>query len=105
MARDHPASRLVQLSRTRPDVVTDHVPEQSLQATAQQTVDRHLVLSALQTLSSEHRQVLLECYYHDASVADAAQTLGVPADTIKSRTHHALHALRQALEDIGGLAR
>jgi DNA-directed RNA polymerase specialized sigma24 family protein len=55
------------------------------------------MLAALQTLSIEHRVVLLECYYRGASVAEAAKTLGVPAGEVKSRTHHALRALRQAL--------
>jgi RNA polymerase sigma-70 factor (ECF subfamily) len=68
-----------------------------------QTVDRQLVLAALRTLSTDHRQVLLECYFHGASVAEAAQTLGVPPGTVKSRTHYALHALRQALEEMGGV--
>ena len=30
--------------------------------------------------------------------------VGVPRGTIKSRTHYALHALRRALDEIGGLA-
>jgi RNA polymerase sigma-70 factor (ECF subfamily) len=82
----------------RPAVSTDHVPELLVDDTAQQTVDRHLVMSAMRTLSSEHRQVLFECYYRGASVAEAASTLRVPAGTVKSRTHHALHALRQAID-------
>jgi RNA polymerase sigma-70 factor (ECF subfamily) len=57
----------------------------------------------LRTLSTDHRQVLHECYFHGASVAEAAQTLGVPPGTVKSRTHYALHALRQALEEMGGV--
>jgi RNA polymerase sigma-70 factor (ECF subfamily) len=88
----------------RPVVVTDQVPERSVEDTAQQTVDRRLVRSALQTLSTEHRQVLFECYFRDASVADAAETLGVPAGTVKSRTHYALHALAQAIDAMGGVA-
>jgi RNA polymerase sigma-70 factor (ECF subfamily) len=87
----------------RPVVVTDHVPEQPGEDTAQQTVDRQLVRSALRTLSPEHRQVLFECYFRGASVADAADTLGVPAGTVKSRTHYALHALRQAIDAMGGV--
>jgi RNA polymerase sigma-70 factor (ECF subfamily) len=61
-------------------------------------------LAALRTLSPEHREVLLECYFRGASIAQAAKTLGVPPGTIKSRTHYALHALRRALDEIGGLA-
>jgi RNA polymerase sigma-70 factor (ECF subfamily) len=88
----------------RPEVVTDHVPEHPVEDTAQQTVDRQLVLTALRTLSTEHRQVLLECYFRGASVAQAAETLGLPPGTIKSRTHYALHALRQAIDEMGGVA-
>ena len=33
-----------------------------------------------------------------ARAAEAAETLGVPQGTIKSRTHYALHALRQAID-------
>jgi RNA polymerase sigma-70 factor (ECF subfamily) len=88
----------------RPAVVTDQVPEQSVEDAAQQTVDRQLVLSALRTLSTKHRQVLFECYFRDASVAEAADTLGVPAGTVKSRTHYALLALRRAIDDMGGVA-
>jgi DNA-directed RNA polymerase specialized sigma24 family protein len=60
-----------------------------------QTVDR--VLAALQTLSTEHRGVLLECYYRGACVAEASETLGVPPGTVKARTHYALRALQDAL--------
>ena len=92
-------------ARRRPQVVTDQVPEQAgVEDTQQQTVDRQLVLAALRTLSTEHRQVLLECYYRGASVAEAAETLGVPPGTVKSRTHHALDALRQAIDRMGGVA-
>jgi RNA polymerase sigma-70 factor (ECF subfamily) len=88
----------------RPEVVTDHVPEQSVADMSQQIADRHLVRTALRRLSTEHRDVLLECYFRGSSVADAAQTLGVPPGTVKSRTHYALHALRHAIDDLGGAA-
>ncbi len=91
-------------TRRHPEVLTDQVPEQTVRDTAQQTVDRQLVQAALRTLSIEHRQVLLKCYFRGASVAEAAETLGVPPGTIKSRTHYALHALRQAIEQMGGVA-
>jgi RNA polymerase sigma-70 factor (ECF subfamily) len=85
----------------RPDVVTDQVPGQSMEDSAEQSVDRQLVLTALRRLSTEHRQVLVACHLCGLSVADAAKSLGLPAATVKSRTHYALHALRQAIEDLG----
>jgi RNA polymerase sigma-70 factor (ECF subfamily) len=48
--------------------------------------------------------VLLECYFRGASVAQAAQTLGLPEGTVKSRAHYALRALRVAIDDLGGTA-
>jgi RNA polymerase sigma-70 factor (ECF subfamily) len=72
--------------------------------TVQQTLDRQLVQAALQTLSIEHRQALFECYFRGASIAEAADTLGVPPGTVKSRTHYALRALRQAVDGTGGAA-
>jgi RNA polymerase sigma factor (sigma-70 family) len=74
------------------------VRPQASEDQAQQTADRQLVLAALRTLSTEHRQVLLECYFRGASAAEAAETLGVPLSTVKSRAYYALHALRQEIE-------
>jgi RNA polymerase sigma-70 factor (ECF subfamily) len=90
-------------SRSRPEYVTDQVPEQSVADGTNQALDHHLVTAAMRTLSTEHREVLLECYLRGASVAQAAATLGVPPGTVKSRTHYALRALRLALEEMGGV--
>lgn len=60
-----------------------------------------VVAEALSTMSEEHRAVLVECYYRDRSVAEAARRLGIPEGTVKSRTHYALRALRLALEELG----
>jgi RNA polymerase sigma-70 factor (ECF subfamily) len=87
----------------RPELLTAQVAEQPVEDTAQQTVDRQIVLAALRTLSIEHRRTVLEIYFRDASSAEAAKTLGVPPGTVKSRTHYALHALRQAIEGTGGV--
>lgn len=53
------------------------------------------VLGALDQLSPEHRDVLKELYYRQLSVAEAADSLGIPAGTVKSRAHYALKALRE----------
>jgi RNA polymerase sigma-70 factor (ECF subfamily) len=65
-------------------------------------VDRQIVMAALQRLSVEHRAVLHECYFRGSSVAEAAEALGIPPGTVKSRTHYAMRALRLALEELGG---
>jgi RNA polymerase sigma-70 factor (ECF subfamily) len=59
------------------------------------------VAEALATLSPSHREVLAETYFNGRSVAEAAEVLGVPAGTVKSRTYYALRALKLALEERG----
>jgi RNA polymerase sigma-70 factor (ECF subfamily) len=62
------------------------------------------VQHALAGLSPDHRSVLVQVYYRGRSVAEAAEALGVPAGTVKSRTYYALRALRLALQESGLLA-
>ena len=59
------------------------------------------VAEALGTLSADHRAVLIETYYRGRTVAEAADALGIPAGTVKSRAFYALRALRLALEERG----
>jgi RNA polymerase sigma-70 factor (ECF subfamily) len=80
----------------------ERVPEQSVADETEHTLDRQLVTAALRTLSSEHRAVVVECYFRGSSVAEASTTLGIPPGTVKSRTHYALRALRLALDEMGG---
>jgi RNA polymerase sigma-70 factor, ECF subfamily len=85
----------------RPEVVTDEVPEMATPDHADAAVQSWLVVDALRQLSRQHREVLVECYYRGCSVAQAADRLGVPAGTVKSRTYYALRSLRLALEERG----
>lgn len=56
---------------------------------------------ALARLGRAERDVLDECFYRGHSVHDAAERLGVPADTVRSRAHDALCALRAELIEEG----
>jgi RNA polymerase sigma-70 factor (ECF subfamily) len=89
-------------SKARPEQPMADVPERATQDPTAGVADRQVVLAALRTLSQEHREVLLECYYRGSSVAEAAERLGVPPGTVKSRTHYALRALKLALDEMGG---
>lgn len=88
---------------SRPEIVTDRLPDQPVSDATDHVADRHLVAAALRQLSQDHREVLRECYFRGSSVAQAAQTLGIPAGTVKSRTHYALQALRLAIDELGGV--
>jgi RNA polymerase sigma-70 factor (ECF subfamily) len=93
-------------ARSRHEFVAEQLPETAsddvFDAVGEHTVDRHIVVAALRSLSPEHRDVILECYYRGSSVAQAADALGIPPGTVKSRTHYALRALRTAMDEMGG---
>src|SRR4029077_7941473 len=55
-----------------PSVTRDH---------AEQVVNEMAVLGAMDKLSAEHREVLVEMYYRGRTVAEAAEALRIPAGT------------------------
>ncbi|WP_370950255.1 sigma-70 family RNA polymerase sigma factor [Amycolatopsis sp. cg5] len=68
---------------------------------AQGVVDSMTVLGAMDGLSPEHREVLVELYYRGHTVTEAAQSLGIAAGTVKSRSYYALRALRAVMQGKG----
>jgi RNA polymerase sigma-70 factor (ECF subfamily) len=52
-------------------------------------------------LSPLHRQVLNETILRDRTVNQAAEVLGVPVGTVKSRVYYALRALQVVLAERG----
>ncbi|MEO3976442.1 sigma-70 family RNA polymerase sigma factor [Streptomyces sp. CAU 1734] len=66
---------------------------------AESVVDSMVVMEALDRLSPDHREVLMEIYFQGHTVAEAAKILGIPAGTVKSRSHYALKALRELYTD------
>ena len=60
-----------------------------------------LVIEALQALTAAHREVLNETILRDRTVNQAAEVLGVPVGTVKSRVYYALKALRVVLAERG----
>jgi len=89
-------------AQQRSELTTASPPENALSDHTDDVANRTVIAAAMQRLSLEHREVLLECYYRGSSVAQAADRLKIPPGTVKSRTHYALHALRLALDEIGG---
>ncbi|HEY3501868.1 MAG TPA: sigma-70 family RNA polymerase sigma factor [Actinocatenispora sp.] len=85
----------------RPEVAFAEPPERGVGDGTDEAVQSWLVADALRKLSDAHRQVLIECYYLGRSVPEAAERLGVPPGTVKSRLHYGLRALRLALEETG----
>lgn len=64
-------------------------------------INAWLIGAALNSLSTEHRTVIIELYFRQRSVAEVAASLGIPEGTVRSRCFYGLRALRTALERQG----
>jgi RNA polymerase sigma factor (sigma-70 family) len=63
---------------------------------------RRQLHAALGTLRDEEREVIGARYFLGLSEAETAETLAIPAGTVKSRTSRALDRLRATLTDLDG---
>ena len=86
----------------RPQEASDeplaHVPSPDR---ADATLDRHLLIQALQELTVPHRQAIVETYYRGRTAAEAAEHLGLPLGTVKTRMYYGMRTLRVALRKRG----
>lgn len=64
-------------------------------------LERWQMADALSGLRPEHRAVLIEVYYFRHTAVEAAEALGIPVGTVKSRCYYALRSLRNVLEEQG----
>jgi RNA polymerase sigma-70 factor (ECF subfamily) len=89
---DHKRRRMARATEVNNDAELTTIPDwrdpigDNLQAQA--------IWQTVALLRPQHQAVLLLIYHHDRSLQDAAQRLGIPIGTVKSRTHHALRSLR-----------
>jgi RNA polymerase sigma-70 factor, ECF subfamily len=84
------------------DARLDERPE--VDDSIERLIDVAEVRAALASLPDRLRDVLIEVYFRERSVAEAADVLGIPTGTVKSRTFYGLRALRAALQARGFLS-
>ena len=63
--------------------------------------DRDAIGRAFRTLSPDQRIAVVLRFYRDLSVDEIARLVGSPSGTVKSRLHHAMRQLRDALQTDG----
>lgn len=113
--RGAPLAWLMTIARTRGidrlrSGRTEHQHKESLDAIGELTAStaspeadtvsaerRHLVRSALETLSAEQREVIELAYYSGLSHSEIALRLGQPLGTVKTRTRLGMMKLRDML--------
>jgi RNA polymerase sigma-70 factor (ECF subfamily) len=69
-------------------------------ASAVQTEDRERIIRALETLSDDHRAIIMLGDVEGLSYREMAEVLEVPIGTVMSRLHNARKRLRQALKPL-----
>lgn len=100
IARNAAASRHRRSLRHLRSVPSDAaLDQQADDEELQRVVERSLIVDALQALTSDHRDVIVVCYWEGLSTRQASQRLGIPEGTVKSRLHYALRSLRTHLEE------
>jgi RNA polymerase sigma-70 factor (ECF subfamily) len=72
--------------------------EPSIDDSSTGLADRDSLERAFRRLSPEHRTAVVLHHYNGLSQPEVADATGVPLGTVKSRIHHAVRALRAALE-------
>jgi len=75
-----------------------HDPEKISPTTIQPDDDSQLLWQAVKNLTMPFQEVIYLRYFLDMSENEMADTLGVPAGTVKSRLYRALSKLRRIIE-------
>ncbi|MGH3374872.1 MAG: sigma-70 family RNA polymerase sigma factor [Actinoallomurus sp.] len=94
----------IRARKARPDTLEETATgPRTLDDHAAGVVDSVFVDRTLARLSPAHSEVLRAVYFSDRTAAQAAEELGLPVGTVKSRTYHALRRLKEFLgEELDG---
>jgi len=69
------------------------------EAALQEKNRSELLREALTQLSPEHREIIDLVYYHEKSISECAEILGIPAATVKTRMFYARKRLAELVKD------
>lgn len=100
IVRDHAASADARRVSTAPDDADDRwdADDPPLDASLIADADARAVAEALASLTDTQREAVVLVYYQGVSLREAADALGIPLGTVKSRLWYAIARLRQAME-------
>jgi len=94
--------------RKKPDEELDEETAEKIEDTADdpevalQKKDKSAVLrKCLQELSPEHKEIIDLVYYHEKSVEEVAEIVGIPENTVKTRMFYARKKLAELLQAAG----
>jgi RNA polymerase sigma-70 factor (ECF subfamily) len=94
--------------RRKPD---EELDEETAEAIEDQSDDPEVALAkkdksaairkCLSGLSAEHREIIDLVYYHEKSVEEVAEIVGIPENTVKTRMFYARKRLAELLKAAG----
>jgi len=94
--------------RRRPDEALDEEAAEAIEDTSdtpQVALEKKdtskLIRKCLEGLSAEHREIIDLVYYHEKSVEEVAQIVGIPENTVKTRMFYARKKLAELLKAAG----
>ncbi len=96
-----------QLRKKREDELQDEVAEQIAdsgddpEVREQKRSKAELMRETINALSDEHREIIDLVYYHEKSVREAAEVIGIPEATVKTRMHYARKQLGEMMRNEG----
>src|SRR5262249_13887646 len=106
-ARHHAIARYKAIAELRrrpvPDIGSGHTSNRADDPEASLAIKHQgeILLNCLTRLSPRHREIIDLVYYHEKSVQEAAEILGVPGNTVKTRMFHARKRLSKLLAEHG----
>lgn len=68
---------------------------------AQKTDKGALLRACMERLSDEHKTIVDLVYYHEMSIAEVADVVGIPQNTVKTRMFYARKKLSEFLKEAG----
>jgi RNA polymerase sigma-70 factor (ECF subfamily) len=72
-------------------------PDDDPEAAVQKTERSAILLDCLKQLSPPHREIIDLVYYHERSIADVAEIIGVPQNTAKTRMFYARRGIAKLM--------
>ena len=101
-------NKAVSLLRKRSEVELDDDAAMSIEdeadtpeVAAQKGDKAALIRACLARLSAEHREVVDLVYYHDKSIKEVSEIVGIPENTVKTRMFHARKKLSELMAEAG----
>lgn len=100
------ATDMLRRRAVRPRAIAplEEAPATPTDADVDRVLEAWVLGEALQALSPEHREAIVEVHYRGRTVRETAELLDLPEGTVKSRVYYGLRSLRLHLEERGVVA-